>query len=230
MYKLLFLLLLLMTPVVNAQELSPGSYTVKYGGIYKAMTSETHRFFESQWKGQEEEAYLSGEISFGTYARRQRRIDSFLEDWKYGPPWWTRSWWQSLPPNKGGAPLNHSIRICYGRTYKIIDTPLFSFSNSLSFKWKHLEATVDFDAKRPIIFGRSEPPKTGWQFKLSPDISISTKELWKQSVGVVRTIGFFVSMIRTVKTIPVLSVALAVQYRPLRGSISCEVQIRMLQW
>ena len=111
-----------------------------------------------------------------------------------------------------------------------MDTPLFSLTNSFDIKWKTLEATVDFDAKHPIIFGATKPPDTGWQLRISPDVSISSRGLFNRFKGVVKAVGALISVVQINKGIRTASIAVRASYRPIRDAIVVEIELRLLQW
>ena len=221
-------IVVLLSSLAYPIQLSPGSYTVKYGGLYKIGVSESNRFFENQWRNQQEEIYLSGEISFGSYSRYQQDMNDFLSDWQYGPPWWTRDWWESMPTYKGGAPPNHSIQVSYGSIFNIIDNPIFSLSNSFDVRWKHLEASIDLESNDLVTLG-SATPNTGWKFKLHPDISISSRS-FRENRNIIRSVGLVLSIVHFVNAVKISSIGVMATYRTERRAVDFEMQFKLLQW
>ena len=232
MYKLVLIFILLLSSSTLSQDyLSPGSYTIEYGGLYKMAASETNKFFSNRWREQQEELYEGGVTTFGDFSREQRSINNFMQDWRFGSPWWTRSWWDSLTIKNGGAVANHSIRIRHGKTFPVFETPVFTIFNSFEFKWKSIKASVDFDADRAFAFGEaSMPPRAGWQFQVEPAVSIASRALLGDIVRSIKSVGVVVSAIHTVRSIPIVSIAMTAYYESTENAFVFGVEMRFLQW
>lgn len=229
---ILVILMCLFTTNVNGQEeLIPGSYTIQYGGLYKIAAEESSRFIENRWRDQEFLWYKSGAIEFGDFLKRQRRMANRLNNWKDGPPWWTRAWWHSFEEKDGGAPLNKSIAVRYGSSYKLVNTPLFSISNSFKFVWKSFQGAVDYKAERSIIFsiGNVPTPKHGWKFKFSPEFKFSTSTMFDRPSRVIRRLGVKLTAIFLSKK-PIVSIEVRAWYNPVRRRGFVSIQLALLQW
>jgi hypothetical protein len=217
---------------VNAQEeLIPGSYTIQYGGLYKIAADESSRFISNEWRDQERLWYKSGAIEFGDFLRRQRRMAAHLNNWRDGPPWWTRSWWHSFEEKDGGAPPNKSIIVKRGSTYRLVNTPLFSISNSFKFSWKSFQGAVDYKAKSSIIFGigNVRTPTHGWKFRFSPEFKFSTSKIFDGPSKIIRRLGARFTAIYLIKK-PIVSIEVRAWYNPIRRRSFVSVQLTLLQW
>lgn len=213
-------------------ELTPGSYTLEYGGLYKIIVREANRFFEGQWRDQELLRWQEGEIDFLEFTRRQEKISEFLTDWRHGPPWWTRHWWESFPPEKGGAPPNHSILVRKGETYSLLDTAFFTLSNSMDFKWKSLEASIDFSKERTITVGMGnvEPPRLGWKLRFSPILDISSGMLLRNPTKAIRRIGLSIGALHIVRDVQILQADIRVWYNHTDNETLVAGFITLLRW
>jgi hypothetical protein len=169
------------SPSFAQSDLIPGSYRMEYGGIYKIIVGQSNKFLASRWFDQDEELYDEGIISYSQLVRRNRRVAGHIADWKNGPPWYYRRWWQSLEEKNGGAPETPQI-IRKGRTYILVDLGIIYLTNAGEIKWRGLELAVDFNKKSSITLGVGErliQPRSGWKFRFYPNAKISTRELIK---------------------------------------------------
>lgn len=232
MIRFVIFLVLLLTNPTWGDELIPGSYKIEYGGLYKIAADESYRMLENRWRDQEFHLWEEGAISFSELTRRNIKMSDRLNDWRYGPPWWTRTWWHSLETNKGGAPKNNSIVVRKGSNYVLIDTPLFTVSNSFSFKWKALQASVDFKAQEPVVIGIGEvpTPSLGWKFKASPEFSFSTMRVFDKPKRSIRRAGFRFIMTHWVRRKPILAIEIKAWYNPIRHQAFIGIQFTLLQW
>lgn len=231
MIRLVLLLILLFASPTWADELIPGSYRIEYGGLYKVAADESVRFLQNRWRDQEFQLWRNEVISFGMLTRRNIRMVEHLNDWRYGPPWWTREWWHSLETHKGGAPPNRSIIIKKGSDFSLIDTPIFSISNSFSLRWKSLQATVDFKSKRPIMFsvGSVPAPRFGWKFKVAPEFKFSTIKIFSDPMRGIRRVGFRLVATHWIRK-PIVSIEVRAWYSPLKRRGFIGVRFILLQW
>jgi len=224
--------ILLFSSNVYADELIPGSYTLEYGGIYKIIARESNRFLESQWRDQELARFTEGESDFLEFSRRQRQISEYLNDWRHGPPWWTRRWWHSFEEKNGGAKPNQSIVVRRGNTYKIIDTPLFSLNNSFELKWKTFEAAIDFQKKQPITIGIGsvKSPRVGWKLGFSPIVDLSSRRALIQPTRAINRLGITLGAIYYTNGMEILSVNVQTWYSFARNRTFVEIQLTLLRW
>lgn len=232
-FLVIFLFFLANPLEIFAQDgLSPGSYRIEYGGIYKLLYNETNRLLESRWRDQQGEQYLNGYIDFFEFERRHRDISDHLEDWKYGHPWWTRSWQDSLEID--GAPPNRSILIRRGTTVKIIETPFFTVYNSFEFRWRKLSATIDFKSSQPITLSVDDdipPIELGWKFEFSPQIRVSTVHILAMDFSkTFSVVGVNINAIHTVKNKEIVEVRLFVWYLPHEHDVFIGASLRLLRW
>lgn len=232
MIRFVLLLVFLLTNPVWANELIPGSYKIEYGGLYKIAADESSRFLENRWRDQEFERWQDGGIDFLELTRRNMEMTAHLNDWRYGPPWWTRHWWDSFESHKGGAPPNRSLVVKLGSNFEIINTPLFTVSNSFGFRWKALEASIDFKAKKAISIGIGEvpTPSLGWKFKASPEFKFSTMRVFDRPSKSVRRVGFRFILTHWVQRKPMVAIEVRAWYSPLRNEAFFGVQVSLLQW
>jgi len=230
---MIFLFFLVNPSEIFAQDyLSPGSYRIEYGGIYKLLYNETNRLLESRWRDQQGEQYLAGNIDFFEFASRHRAISDHLRDWEHGPPWWTRSWQESLAVN--GAPPNRSILIKRGTTTKFIQTPLFTVYNSFEFRWRKLSASIDFKSAQPITLSVDDdipPIELGWKLEFSPQIKVSTVHILAMDFSrTFSVIGVNINAIHTVKNKEIVEVRLFVWYLAHEHDVFIGASLKLLRW
>lgn len=232
MFRLLILLLtlLVLQPCMGA-ELTPGSYRIEYGGLYKLAADESRRFVSSEWAEQEFFLYNKGMLTWGELTQRSIEMTGFADDWRNGPPWWTRNWWDSLEPHRGGAPPNGSILVKVGSQYELIDTAFFTLTNSLNFKWKSVEASVDFKSERPISLnvGDVPTPSLGWKFKVSPEISFSPMRVFSSPTEAIRRLGLRLIATHYVD-LPLVSVEINTWYDFNENRAFIGVLFTLLRW
>jgi len=231
-FLMIFLFFLTNSPGIFAQDyLSPGSYRIEYGGIYKMLYSETNRLLQSRWRDQIGEQYLSGNIDFFEFASQHREITAHLEDWEFGPPWWTRSWQESLV---NGSPPNRSILIKRGTTIKVIETPLFTVYNSFEFRWRKLSAAIDFKSSQPITLSVDDdipPIELGWKFEFSPQIRVSTVHILAMDFSrTFSVLGVEINAIHTVRNKEIVEVRLFVWYLPHEHDVFIGASLQLLRW
>lgn len=232
MIRLITLFILIFMQFTWAEELSPGSYRIEYGGLYKLAADESFRVLENRWRDQEFHLWEQGQIEFGELTRRNIWMSNHLNDWRHGPPWWTRSWWQSFEIHKGGAPPNNSIVVRKGSNFKLIDTPLFSISNSFAFRWKAFQASIDFKAEKALAIGIGDipDPGLGWKFKVSPEFKFSTMRVFDKPQKSVRRIGLVFTMTHWVRRKPLLAIEVVTWYSSIKNEGFLGIQFTLLQW
>ena len=227
----MFLFLLIFISSANGQHLIPGSYRIEYGGIYKLISGEANRFYESTWRDQERQRYLEGEINFLEFIRRQNKITEFVRDYSNGEPWHKRRWWESFPPEKGGAPLNGSIVLTYGRTDNLINTPIFTFNNAMELRWKKFEVAIDLEKEQSITLGRQlESPKTGWKLDFSPIFDFSPGRLFSRPAEAINRIGFSIGGVHTVNTERIATVDLQVWHSLADNETRVGIFLAIARW
>lgn len=230
MLKYLVLAFLLFCSGCTTISLIPGTYHVEYGGLYKIAVNETNRLLEGHWRDQQEALLQFGEIDYTLFLKRQNRISEILHDWRFGPPWWLRHWWHSFTPERGGAPIEKTL-IQIGKNYKLIDTPFFSFSNSFDFRWKSVQAAIDFSSDQPITVGVGDvpTPKLGWKLRFSPEFSFSASSIWKNPTEAIRRIGLNIGGVHSVGGIQIVAIDVQFWYLPPEDAFF-GLQLTLLQW
>lgn len=229
--KFLIIFLILLCSSAQAQELPPGSFTYQYGGLYKVIVKESNRFFKNKWRDQEIELLDNGNVNYTTFIRRQIHINSFLNDWRYGPPWWTRGWMHSMAPQNGGAPEEITI-FHKGSSYLLVNTPLFSLSNSLEFKWKSIQASIDFKKASPMMIavGDIPAPKFGLKMRFSPELRFSTSTLLRNPSKAIRRIGLNIGVVYSNWSKQLLAFDINIWLRPNDKEALIGLAVYFLQW
>lgn len=213
-------------------KLAPGSYRVEYGGLYKIAENYIIKLFEDAWRDQQVLLYNSGQISPSEFNKSQEDVYSYYGN-HHGPPWWTRQWWQSMMPGKKGSPPNGSILVQRGSTFLLINTPLFSLSNSFDFRWKGLEAAFDFTSNDVFsigIEGAVKKPKFGLKLDVSPTIAISSPKEFSDVKKILNRIGLTIEGVIIENEIPMVSIDARTWYRPRDNDLSFVIEMSLIQW
>lgn len=172
---------------LTMRELPIGSLRFDYRGFYRPLMHHAHRRFRKFWdKGNRErlEYMTTGEAR----ALRQEQQNAWV-DMESGR-WWERRWFESLTPEKGGAPAEPYVQVV-GQDVELRFGPL-TVSNTLKFKLDYfamLQFDTDPDQKldpdqlptksrasnfsidlRPSASGRSIGPRL--RAKVRPNFSI----------------------------------------------------------
>lgn len=233
MGRLIFLLILLLIPsLASAQDLTPGSYRIEYGGIYKLLVDKSTSLFKAAWLDQNELLFESGQMTYCEMIRSNRDIKLSISEWRNGMPWYHRRWWDSFPEDKGGAPEKPTV-FYKGKTRIIADLGLFYFTNELGLKWRGVELAVDFKSRSPItvgVGGHVEAPRSGWKFRAYPNILISTKELFSNPLKTVRRVDLSIGGLHTVRGRDIVEAVFQIWHDLEESSWFFGAQIQLLRW
>jgi hypothetical protein len=210
----------------------PGSYRIEYGGLYKIIVGQTSSLLKARWLDQEEIRFQYGEISYPELNRRQGRIRLTLDEWRYGTPWYYRHWWHSLPEEKGGAPKVPKI-IHKGKTIVFLDLGLIYFTTAGEVKWRGLEMSVDFDKKSSITLGVGRQvgkPRSGWKFKVYPNVRISTGRLFTKPLGSIRRVDINIGGVHSIRGRDLIAVIFNTWYNFEHRGWFFGLQLKLMQW
>ncbi len=107
-----------------------GSVRTRYDGPLKILVRHARKHYRRHWNArvQRNSAFWSA----GRYTRYLQYSADLWEDHQFNGQWYQRKWWESLPPEKGGAPREPYERVI-GNEASISLGPL-TFTNTLRFK------------------------------------------------------------------------------------------------
>ena len=231
MIKWIIVLILLFCTPCCGQDYPPGSYRIEYGGYHRLIARELSRRARRHWRRQINEAFDRGDINPHQWEHHHYWMTAHLIDYQYGPPWYTRAWFHSLEPSRGGAPPNNSILIREGKDFLLLSTPFFSLTNTFSLRFKSLESAIDFKSSRPIIVGEDAPePRTGWKFKISPEVSISAARILDEPHRVVRRVGIRIRATHSVRNKKIVGLWGRCWWNPTNNELFIFFQLSLLQW
>lgn len=121
-----------LVPQVTLRELPPGSLHIEYEGFQSFLVRKLQSRYRSLWKDQLELLYDETNMTDAEYRRAREEMNLAFADLKVGR-WWERSWLESLPPEKGGAPelpWVHEV----GQEIDVVKIGAFRFTNELKIR------------------------------------------------------------------------------------------------
>lgn len=203
----------------------PGSYSIKYGGIYGRAVNEITSQIEKIERKRINQYEKEGQIDYLEMLQRHRQLTLSIGDMKQGNKWWTRRYfWHSLPESKGGAPETKRI-ILVGKTYKILDVGPIYLNNDGSIKFK--EYSREFDLKK----GPDDKPSgNSWLVKFKPLARFSTSQINNDVLKAVRTVGAKLQFIYTSRYKRILLVGFNINYNFRRNDLVFSFEFTLLQW
>jgi len=136
-----------------------GSLKFKYTGIKKVIIDEVRDTLEDEWRSDAETLFNSGQISLSQYRYSLLRLSWTRQHYGMNGYWWERPWYESRPPNKGGAPRPQSFTI--GRTGDFIDLGFARVNENFKFKFKEYSTDIT----------------RNWKFKFRPHVTGNTNDI-----------------------------------------------------
>lgn len=115
---------------VALTRLPVGSLVVRYEGIEGYIIKKVQSRLRNQWRTTLRDAYEEGGIDLDRYVSRVKHMNEVLTDFRAGGRWWERSWLDSFPPEKGGAPAVPYEEVI-GRRLEVFRLGPLSFTNEL---------------------------------------------------------------------------------------------------
>jgi len=197
---------------VTFQKHPPGSVRIKYGGVRSPIYNGAHKYLKDLWEDNYLERYEYGQIDYFELNKNLQTINDEMQDNKNGGKWWERKWRCSLNAKLGGAP-KYPIVTHIGQTTIILNTPIFSLSNSFKFEFKEFKATIDCKADDPFGFGANYNfSGYGWEFKISPKIKFGLSKTIRNLGNFIRKASFWLTTTYFIKHIPVIKFRLGAIY------------------
>lgn len=138
---------------------APGSLRIKYTGIRRAIIDEARDLLEDEWRSDAETLFNGRQISLSQYNSSLRRLNLVRSEYGLRGRWWERTWFQSHPYNKGGAPPTKQYVV--GRTGDILDLGFAKINENFKFRFKEYNANITNE----------------WKFKFSPQITGNTNDI-----------------------------------------------------
>lgn len=96
---------------VTLTRLPPGSLVVRYEGLQGLVVRRLQRELRVRWQRSLRDAWDAGVLDDDAYEGALEEMYDELTDVAAGGRWWTRSWRDSLPEAKGGAPARPYVHI-----------------------------------------------------------------------------------------------------------------------
>lgn len=113
---------------VAMYEPIPGSLIVQYRGLQGYVMKRLRHRFRKEWRKQFKAMDKYTSIDAFELADRYERMYEQIVDFRSGGQWWTRTWWQSLPADQGGAPT-HPYFQQIGERIKVLELGPLSVTN-----------------------------------------------------------------------------------------------------
>lgn len=99
----------------------PGASRIEYVGLHGMFFSQLNRRIKAQGRSNLRREYNNGMLGDIEFRQRMEVLEYSMED-----QWYDRSWYHSLPPEKGGAPKN-PVRIEVGWQIRFEAIPVISW-------------------------------------------------------------------------------------------------------
>lgn len=99
-------------PLVSLTRLPPGALVIRYAGLQAVVVRRLQGRLRDRWHASLHDAWAAGVLSDERYEAALERMFDALVDHRAGGRWWERSWLDSLPASRGGAPdppLEHVV-------------------------------------------------------------------------------------------------------------------------
>ncbi len=115
---------------VSLTRLPPGSLLMRYEGIEGVIVRKLNGRLRKLWRESLRDAYDAEMIDDTTFRAASDDMYERLADFNAGGRWWERSWLDSLPPEKGGAPALPFVHRV-GERLEVFSLGPLSFTNDL---------------------------------------------------------------------------------------------------
>ncbi|MCO5171974.1 MAG: hypothetical protein M9894_37220 [Planctomycetes bacterium] len=136
-------------PQVSLTRLPPGALVIRYAGLQAVVVRRVQGHLRDRWHASLRDAWAAGVLSDERYEAALERMFDALADHRAGGRWWERSWLDSLPASRGGAPdppLEHVV----GERVALRLGPLI-LTSDLRLQVERVGAlAVEPDAPRPL--------------------------------------------------------------------------------
>lgn len=144
---------------------------IAYTGLYGAILEEAGDYALGIWKDTIELMYNHGVITCAEYYRSYVDMSIALSECRNGR-WWERSFFDSFPVEKGGAPWPGTTYY-HGPKNDIVDLGFARITNNFKFKLKEFTLTIvgEFDEENKRF------KEDGWRFKCSPSLSTGSTSI-----------------------------------------------------
>jgi hypothetical protein len=127
---------------VTISTLPPGSFGIKYAGLDEIVVDQFQKKAKSFCRDQLRKQYVEGDLSYQSYQARLELIERRSD---LRGDWWTRHWFESFPPEKGGAPAAPIYQII-GSQHQILSIGRFGIANTGHFQYRKMNIMkVDSD-------------------------------------------------------------------------------------
>ena len=106
----------------------PGSQVVHYRGLQGFFVRQARRAYQSRWRRSLRDTYTAGGLDTFEMGERYNAMGDAQADQAAGGRWWSRTWLDSLTPERGGAPAQPSTHVI-GTQITMISLGPFSLTN-----------------------------------------------------------------------------------------------------
>lgn len=115
---------------VSLTRLPVGSLIVRYEGLEGLVMRKLQGRLRAEWRNSLRRAYDGEVLDYDGYLDGLQQMGESIGDMRSGGRWWERSWMDSLPAHRGGAPAERYVHT-YGETLEIFSLGPLSFTNDL---------------------------------------------------------------------------------------------------
>jgi len=216
---------------------APGELLTHYDGAQKAVISRVLSYYNRFWSNHISDAFYKGSISFSDY---QQLIDARndLECNAQQGYWWTRSWDQSLPEEKGGAGQPKTITI--GRELAVFEIGELRLTNTGQIKlgsFFFYIRNADIDPKTQTFNSVGSSLVKSKEVKITDFVDVSVKprvsikgttnpEEILSNVSVEVRFRFFT----THRKDPIAALTIEAETEPVQGIASVKVAFELFCW
>lgn len=134
---------------VTLTRLPPGSLAVRYEGLQGYVVRRVRKELKSHWTRSLRDRWEGAVLDDDEYEAALTRMNEALSDAVVEGRWWERSWWHSLPPEKGGAPLTPYLQVV-GQRVDVVRIGPWSLTNDLRARFDDV-TIIGLDATRAVV-------------------------------------------------------------------------------
>lgn len=136
----------------------PGSMTIKYGGLHGLVVRRVQGRLKREWRDSIQDAWENGLLDDQEYRSKITDMQNELTDFEVGGRWWERRWWDSLPPERGGAPADPLV-VQIGDAHEVCRLGPFRLTNEFRVRVDDIGAfrmrgSIESDATDALASGK----------------------------------------------------------------------------
>lgn len=123
---------------ITPTHIPSGSLLINYEGLHRFVVKRLQGKFRSYWRKQMRMLYRDTYLGPFELGDIQGRMNEAWGDMATVGNWWDRTMWESLPPEKGGAPKVPYVHT-YGREFAIFEWGPLTINNTLKARVSSVE-------------------------------------------------------------------------------------------